>query len=114
MPHLPIATNMAAARIELKRWGIFLTQLERVALELVATCIVDLSRRRPEGWTEWDLLTETTLPYYRFDQGLLRDGVLMESFFEAPKTDMMNVLAAAQYTIIYRDEIEPDNLAKEG
>ncbi|WP_156419557.1 hypothetical protein [Aureimonas sp. AU12] len=114
MLDLPVATDMATARIEVKRWGTSLMQLERVALELVATCIVNLSRRRPEGWTERDLLTETTLSYYRFDQDLLRDGVLMESFFEAPKTDMMNVLAAAQYTIIYRDEIEPDNFANEG
>ncbi|MBB4000150.1 hypothetical protein [Aureimonas pseudogalii] len=104
MVDLPSATALLDARSIVSTWDASLTSIEPLAAELVAISIANLSRRKPEGWTERDLLTETTLHKHRFDRDLLRGGPLVERFFDAPRGEMENVLAIAQYIIIHRDE----------
>lgn len=104
MDDLPSATELSEAREIVARWDAALSPIDKLGAELVAVAIVNLSRRKPEGWTERDLLTETTLHKHRFDRDLLRAGPLIERFFDAPRADMEHILAVAQYIIIYRDD----------
>lgn len=106
MDELPSATALADARAIVQTWDDGLTSIERLAHELVAVAIANLSRRRPDGWTERDLLTETTLHKHRFDRDLLRGGPLMERYFDASRSEMEAVLAVAQYVILYRDDAD--------
>lgn len=103
MDDIPSATDLAEARKIVAKWDVSLSAIDRLGAELVAISIANLSRRRPDGWTERDLLTETTLHKHRFDRDLLRTGPLSERFFDSPRSEMEHILAVAQYIILYRD-----------
>ena len=96
MKDSPHCLRLADARTMVRRWGAISCPHARLAAELLAVCVVRLSRRHPRGWSERDLLLETALPFFRFEDELLRSTPLKEGFFNASVMERMNILAMPQ------------------